>query len=71
MKSSKSNSKIPVVTKIFFEASVARLDDSPLKPMPNVHYFTTLCQDNTYDISIFGKLADNGLRGCRPVVAFD
>jgi len=75
MKSSKSNTKIPVATN-FFEASSLRHfsqrlqlrgAQGTLKLFTNLMFFTNHCYDNIYGMGIFIKLADNEPSDCRVV----
>ena len=38
---------------------------------PNFDFFINSCHYSTYEMGIFGKLADNGLLGCSGVVGAD
>jgi len=42
-----------------------------VNPLPNFDFFISNCYYSTYEVDIFGKLADNGFSGCRRVVGAD
>jgi hypothetical protein len=60
-----------VIIDIWIIASKRDMNQSPkrsLNPMLIFSFFINRCYYSTYEMGIFGKLADNEPSGCRPVV---